>query len=474
MQFYELLAVATVLIAALAGRLWFKTRNLSFVLGAAVLYYWTLSGAWVLVHDKLSSGPGDAYHYSYFEERIFPVSLDGAYFESLVLYALFIAVVLLVTLLAVRAPQVPRREFRPLVISHARFVGLATISGALSYLIVRRSLAEAAELNVSGYVFTRNVLATNPLLSVHQLLNVVALLTIALGVAILGSGRDARYVVGKRCSWALFGYAAVTCGMLALMIVLGNRNELVFAVLTAILFYMVNARRPRMRRLVAMSLLVLAGLSLITYLRDADLPETKQALAEYDPSSTFSLLQTSNEQFAAHFSMYGVLRYRIPLTYGSSFVSLAESVVPKILWRNRPPDIYEYYAKMVRAEAGQGYTIHHATAWYLNFGAVGVLIGAVCMGLLWAWCFNSAHQVAASTGGFWTGARILAPCTFVAYLPMLVRGGPEAYKGWLLQAMLLPALVLMVGRDRGKAPVAVRHIPPSFLRSRRPAQRIAS
>lgn len=458
MQFYELLAVETLLIAVLAWRLWAKTRSVSFVFGAALLYYWTLAGAWVLVHDKLSSGPGQDYHYSYFETRLFPVSLDGSYFEALVLYALFIAVVLAVTLMAVRTPQDGSRKFRPLMVSHWRLILLAGVAGLCSYAIVRSSLAEAAQLNASGYVFTRSVMAHNPLFSLQQLLNRLSLLSLMLGLAIMASGPDARYLVARRSRSALFGYAVVACGMLTLLIVLGDRNELVFSVLVALLFYIANARRPRMARLVVMSLVALAGLSLITYLRDAGLTETKQALAEYDPSSTFTLLQTSNEQFAAHFSMYGVLRYHIPLTYGSSFVSLAESVVPRILWRNRPPDIYDYYAKTIRAEVGQGYTIHHAAAWYLNFGVAGVLMGAIVMGLLWAWCFNTAHRRVPFSGGFWTGALILAPWTFVAHLPMILRIGPEGYKDWALETMLLPAVIVAVVRIRkaARSRVAIR------------------
>jgi len=40
----------------------------------------------------------------------------------------------------------------------------------------------------------------------------------------------------------------------------------------------------------------------------------------------------------------------------------------------------------VGAIQNQGYSLHHATGWYLNFGYFGVALGAVVM----AWCGHTA------------------------------------------------------------------------------------
>ena len=50
---------------------------------------------------------------------------------------------------------------------------------------------------------------------------------------------------------------------------------------------------------------------------------------------------------------------------------------------------YQYYATGVGAREGQGYSIHHATGWYLNFGVAGVVMGAILLGRLWAGLYNN-------------------------------------------------------------------------------------
>ena len=58
-------------------------------------------------------------------------------------------------------------------------------------------------------------------------------------------------------------------------------------------------------------------------------------------------MTTSNEAFAAHFSLYGVLAAGTAPKFGYSLYSLACSVVPRVLWPSRPRDIYLYYSESV-------------------------------------------------------------------------------------------------------------------------------
>ena len=53
---------------------------------------------------------------------------------------------------------------------------------------------------------------------------------------------------------------------------------------------------------------------------------------------------SSNEAFAAHFSMYGVLADAVPPKFGYSLYALVCSVIPRVLWPDRPLDIYFYYS----------------------------------------------------------------------------------------------------------------------------------
>jgi hypothetical protein len=143
--------------------------------------------------------------------------------------------------------------------------------------------------------------------------------------------------------------------------------------------------------------------------------------------------------------MYGALKYDIPFTYGTSFIYLAESFIPRLLSDNRPPDIYQYYAEKVNAEPGQGYTINNVTGWYLNFGVLGILIGAVIIGMLWG--YGSIIRVFSADAKV-TFLKILYfifPIGFTAFLPVLIRAGPECFKALLYEGILIPVLVILIG-----------------------------
>ena len=112
-----------------------------------------------------------------------------------------------------------------------------------------------------------------------------------------------------------------------------------------------------------------------------------------DSDDISHFVTTSNEAFAAHFSLYGVLAAGTAPKFGYSLYSLACSVIPRVLWPERPRDIYLYYSESVGTIQNQGYSLHHATGWYLNFGYTGVVLGAVALGLIWTACLNARQRI---------------------------------------------------------------------------------
>jgi oligosaccharide repeat unit polymerase len=442
MKYYLVLAITTAILILLAQRLWTRTRNVSFPMGLALLYYWTLSGAWVLVHDRLANTSNAAYHYSGYEEQLFPILLDGSYFETLLLYALFLILIGGVLLLLVRSPRPnQQRRHAPLLITHWKLLAIASIAGCLSFWIVHGALGTALDRDLSAYEFTRQEFSQSPLFTVHQLLNRIALFAACFGLCVYSSGMKGRFVVSQRRRIVLVGYLAVLGGLLYLMSLLGNRNELVFAGIAVILFYMVNAPRPRLVTALAVFMALIMSISFIYSIRGVSAEDRSQAEEAFDPSGLLNFLQTSNEQFAAHFSLYGVIKQDVPLTYGSSLVSLVASLVPKALWPDRPLSVYYYYAAAIKAAPGEGYTIHHAAGWYLNFGIYGVVLGALLLAALWATLFNWFNEPDGSDL-FFQSVKMMAVWTFVASLPALVRAGPEGYKSCLFEAILMPATIL--------------------------------
>jgi len=147
--------------------------------------------------------------------------------------------------------------------------------------------------------------------------------------------------------------------------------------------------------------------------------------------------------------LYGALALNVPLTYGESVVSMVASVIPRFVWPDRPPDIYLHYADSISVAEGQGFTIHHATGWYLNFGTLGILVGALLWGWVWATCHANFHRDGLQRSRFWTlWARVL-PWMFVASIPMLIRAGFEGYKALLVEAFLLPTVILLLASTDG-------------------------
>src|SRR5262249_12059446 len=117
---------------------------------------------------------------------------------------------------------------------------------------------------------------------------------------------------------------------------------------------------------------------------------------------------------------------------------------------NRPEEIYEYYARSVSATPGQGYTIHHAAGWYLNFGVAGIFLGAVLMGFVWGKCYQGYRNSLRGNNLGWPRVLgILAPWMFVAEIPTMMRAGPETYKSLLIEAILIPTVVLSLAVRRG-------------------------
>lgn len=434
MEFFALLASATVMIAVLTLTLYRKRHDAGFLIGIGALYYWTLYGAWYIVIDKTGGFSGKNYHY--LEYKLFPVALDGNYMLTLGLYSGFIILVQLTLLLALDRDK--RIEIPRLVMRHEPILIIAAVAAALSLYIIKDKLSEAWALNTSAYIYTRR--QTDEWFTVHQVLNRVAMLPPSIGFATLLAGNRSRYFVSvvRRYTWP--AYIALFVGMGVFTFVLGNKNEVFMSLITGLLAYLASVRRPS---LIKAGLLIVCGiwfLYTIDFFRGTPISEMREAVSQRleDATDVASFVTSSNEAYAAHFSLYGVLATKAEPRFGYSLYSLACSAVPRVLWPDRPADIYNYYADSVGAIQNQGYSIHHATGWYLNFGFAGIAIGAIVMGLVWAYCLNAHQRIHAKRGMAFRLFAIISPWLFVACLPPLIRAGPEGYKGFIVEGLMIP------------------------------------
>ncbi|HEY4364070.1 MAG TPA: hypothetical protein VGN17_24080 [Bryobacteraceae bacterium] len=441
MEFFALLTAATIMIAILALVVCLKRGDVGVLVGSAALYYWSLFGAWFIVMDKSGLTNG-LFYYQYLERKLFPVLLDANYKLALELYTVFQIAVLLTLLAAVKPPRL--RPLPRLVLRHDAILFTSMLAGVASFLLIRGALSTAWALHTSAYAYTRT--QPSAWFSLHQILNRVALIPSAVGFATLIAGERSRYFVNVHRRYTLAGYAVLFAGMGTFTFVLGNKNEVLMALITGLLAYLGSVRRPHLLK-VGMTLLAgLWFLYTIDTFRGVSIPDMETTLVEKLNSTTevSRFLTASNEWYEAHVSMYGVLAGNIEPRFGYSFYSLACSVIPRVIWPSRPPDIYVYYSEQVGAIQDQGYTVNHATGWYLNFGVAGVVLGGVVLGLVWAFCLNAARRIDLKSGLPFRLFAAAAPWLFPACLPALIRAGPEAYKGFVIEGVLIPLGILLL------------------------------
>ncbi len=439
MEFYAVLTVSTVLIAVLAVWVFRKTRDVGTLVGTAALYHWSLYGAWYLVIDKTGGFSGK--HYQYLETKLFPISLDNDYLTALCLYASFIILVQITLLMAVPTPT--ERPLPRIVLRHEPILAVGFGAGILSLLLIIDQLGAAAALGRSAYNYTRS--HPEDWFTLHQVLNRVAMLPAAIGFATLAAGKRSRFFVSVRRRYTAWAYVLLLGGMGVFTFLLGNKNEVLVTLVAGVLAYLASVRRPNYAK-VALTLVAGAWfLYAIDFFRATPINELPVALTQNleDATEVGRFLTSSNEAYGAHFSMYGVLSHEVPLRMGYSIYALACSVIPRLLWSSRPPDIYLYYSESVGAIQNQGYSLHHATGWYLNFGYAGVALGALVMGLVWSYCMTAWRRIRPKSGLAYRLFATLAPWLFAAYLPALVRAGPEGYKGFVVEGILIPTGLLL-------------------------------
>jgi hypothetical protein len=447
LEFFALLTVATLIIVVLAAAIYRRTRDLGIIWGIAALYYWSLYGAWFLVIDKSGGYSGKNYHY--LEHKLFPISLDANYLVTLSLYAGFIIIVQVTLWASLKARK--RTNRGRLAVRHEVILAWGFAAAIASIWLMGDKLRTAWALNMSAYFYTRS--QTDEWFTLHQVLNRLALIPPAIGFALLLAGDRSRYFVSIRRRWTLPAYIALFAGMGVFTFILGNKNEVFTALIAGFLAWVNSVRRANPWKAAA----VIAGgfwfLYTIDFFRSVPLTDLKTAVEQRvnEVREVGRFMASSNEAYGAHFSLYGVLATATEPRFGYSIYALACSVVPRVLWPDRPRDIYLYYSENVGALQNQGYSVHHATGWYLSFGYAGVALGALVMGLVWAHCYRLQSKIRRSSGLIVRLWAALAPWMFAAYVPPLVRAGPEGYKGFLLEAALIPVAVLALACRKERA-----------------------
>lgn len=148
----------------------------------------------------------------------------------------------------------------------------------------------------------------------------------------------------------------------------------------------------------------------------------------------------SNELFAGHFSMYGIAKQNVKPKIGISFIYVAKTLKPGSSKDTQVLDSYTYYSNAMKFPDKQGFTINHVSGWYLNFGYLGILLGACVLSCLLLTPYYFYLKVKVSV------VKLILFVVFLsigAFGAMLVRSGPEAFKGLITEAVIIPIFIVL-------------------------------
>lgn len=163
---------------------------------------------------------------------------------------------------------------------------------------------------------------------------------------------------------------------------------------------------------------------------------------------TVTNLVFSNEMFAGHFSMYGVLSKEVKPKIGFSFKNLLYSFVPSTIVKKRPVDSYAFYAREMGFKSGQGFTINYITAWYLNFSYFGLILGPLFLSIILLLPFYFATKLKRNLFQLYA---IIALCGITGFAAMMVRSGPESFKALVYESILIPLFIVYASITFDKA-----------------------
>lgn len=432
-------------------------------IGMGVLYIWTFLGAWFFIPDALSGYQGFriGLNYYYLMEKMFPFELGGDYDRALGGYLLFFLGLFAGLWWMLRKVGPPRMATRPaILVDHRAFLGIGILAAVVSFLLVRPVIMEAIAGNSSIYQYTRHAEFSGATL--HAICNELACLAILIGWAVALSSRQGDHFTDRGHSWPRVVYPLALLVLSVYFMVLGNRHELFMAAILGSWLLLMNAKEPPWSRSVLYLLAVVIPLLFTGRFRDhrwndlkvletegvhEDEPFKLDLIAHVPRHASTPLARVGervlpNEMFAAHMSMYGVLRYHVPVDPGVSLRYLASAMVPRIMVQERPATAYERYAQGAHLQEGQGYTIHHATAWYINGGWPGVLVGGLVIGVVWGLLIR-LHRRRPDHGLALRIFAILGTACWTAFLPILVRNGPEAFKGLVIEGLGIPLFLVL-------------------------------
>lgn len=404
------------------------TSSLVLAVPLFAMYFWSIYGAWSLIPIKLDGGS------IWYEDMAYTINIDVNYLYSLILYSIFILIFGTIVKRIAKIyscseeKQRQRREiFRDYIDTLSRSKSYYFIIYTLFFLFLyysMKNVSVALAQGLSGYNLSRFDSSLGS--GFNSMVSFFGDTSLYLSVPLLFSRIKKKKI---RIIIPILVYFFIN-------LLLGNRATLLGGLVLAILFFTeLNGLKQAVRpKYLLIGIVGLTAIQAISFVRVLSVNDILSGNFKINFLEVLGSTTESNEKYAAHMSMYGVLSKDVSPNWGTSVLFLISSIVPKIVGFPRPDEIYIYYiTQTIHSNPGFGLTIHHATAWYLNFGLLGIIAGA----LLWGYVFKYLYS-RRSKYIFFYGLVLFSAIS----IQMIRGGGLETYKGGLLLATILPMLIV--------------------------------
>lgn len=427
---YGILSAVTIYIVIASYMLVRKSSSLIPVVPIAAIYYWSLFGVWSWIPMKLMGENAPV------EEALLMVDIDDTYLLSVLYYSFFIIVFVIFELRFVDLYKYDNINKQELTNSYLQYINKLSdnkkYNAVVLFLLVSfvllwlRDLVTAFSTGQSAYQVSRWDSSTG---SMENLSMFMGNLFIVLAMPLLFAKNRRR----KKC-W-VYAMIAIYFGMNFL---LGNRSALLCGLALGIIMYveLYGTQKLFNSRNILIGIICLLGIQTIYVLRGLSIEAILSGDFSFNISDVFASLAGSGEKDAAQVSMYATLKKDVPFTYGNSFLFLLSTIFPSFLGFERPERVYTHYIEYVSPGGTEvGWTINHVTAWYINLGLIGIILGA----LFWAYVLGFFYKRRLQYI-FMYGAALFSSSA----ISMIRDGGIECYKGALLMNTIIPIAIVWI------------------------------
>lgn len=421
---YIILFVITLYSILIVRKLYKKSGSLVPVIPVVVMYFWSIYGAWSWIPLKMAGKTGP------YEEILFTVNVDDNYFMMILLYSVFIIIFSQYILANIRRGQFDSIKssyyFKKIeALGNSKTYKFFILALWLGYvLFTMRDISSAMSGDVSAYQLSRFDSTAGIYRTLVQFMGDTFTY---LSIPLLFLKNNKKCKIRTLLLFTSF---------FGINFVLGNRNVLICGLIIGVILYseLYGCRKLLKIKTIVIGACLLTAIQFISFVRGLSVNALLQGGYQYGFFEVLTSTTHSSEQYAAQISMYGVLKYDVPITFGRGVLYFFSTFIPSIVGLERPERLYQYYLQQtVHQKLDIGVTIHHATGWYLDFGVVGIVIG----GLLWGYVLLSLYNRKRSFV-FLYGAIVFS----VISIQMIRDAGIESYKGGFLLATVIPMLII--------------------------------